>query len=242
MLEVRDLHVHIGAAHILHGVDLELGEAPLALLGRNGMGKSTLCYALVGMRPPSTGSIRFDGRELRGEAPFRISRQGMALVPQGRRCFPSLTVDEHLRLVERKGSASWTVERVYQTFPRLAERRRNGGTQLSGGEQQMLAIGRALLTEPKLLVLDEPSEGLAPVIVEHLCRVLVELAGSGLRILLVEQKLGIAASVCQRAAVMVNGRIAVAVAIADLAKDEALQAQYLGIAPHVHREGAGDRR
>jgi branched-chain amino acid transport system ATP-binding protein len=234
MLEVRDLHVHIGAAHILHGVDLELGEAPLALLGRNGMGKSTLCYALVGMRQPSTGSIRFAGQELVGEAPYRTSRRGIALVPQGRRCFPSLTVDEHLRLVARGRGASWTPDRVYEVFPRLAERRRNGGTQLSGGEQQMLAIGRALLTEPKLLVLDEPSEGLAPVIVEHLCKVLAELARGGLRILLVEQKLGIAAAVCERAAVMVNGRIAAALAIADLAKDEELQARYLGIARQAH--------
>jgi branched-chain amino acid transport system ATP-binding protein len=233
MLEIRDLDVHIARAHILHGVELTLGDAPLALVGRNGMGKTTLCYAIAGMLPPSGGTIRFAGEEIQRKPAHRIARRGIALVPQGRRCFPSLTVHEHLKLVARRGAA-WTPERVYETFPRLGERRRNGGTQLSGGEQQMLAIGRALLTEPRLLVLDEPSEGLAPVIVEHLCRVLTGLAEEGLRILLVEQKLSIAAAVCPRAAVMMNGRVVAEMPTAALAADEALQSRYLGIARHGH--------
>ena len=233
MLEIADLNAHIGGAHILHGVDLSVGDTPVALVGRNGMGKTTLCYSITGMLPPSRGTIRFTGEEIQGLPAHRIARRGIALVPQGRRCFPSLTVHEHLMLVARRG-AEWTPERVYETFPRLAERRNNGGTQLSGGEQQMLAIGRALLTEPRLLVLDEPSEGLAPVIVEHLCRVLTDLARSGLRILLVEQKLAIAAAVCPEAAIMLNGRIVARLAIAALAADDDLQARYLGIARHGH--------
>jgi branched-chain amino acid transport system ATP-binding protein len=233
MLEIKDLDVHIGRAHILHGVELALADAPLALVGRNGMGKTTLCYALAGMLPVTSGSIRFDGGELAGQPAHRIARRGIALVPQGRRCFPSLTVHEHLKLVERRGGA-WSIDRVYGIFPRLAERRRNGGTQLSGGEQQMLAISRALLTEPRLLVLDEPSEGLAPIIVDHLCRVLVELAAAGLRILLVEQKLSIAAAVCPRAAVMMNGRVVAEMPTAELFASDALQARYLGVTRQQH--------
>jgi branched-chain amino acid transport system ATP-binding protein len=231
MLAIRDLDVHIGQAHILHGIELDLPEVPLALVGRNGMGKTTLCYAIAGMISASAGSIRFDGEELAGRPAHRIARRGIALVPQGRRCFPSLSVHEHLKLVARHGGR-FSIERIYEIFPRLAERRRNGGMQLSGGEQQMLSIGRALLTEPRLLILDEPSEGLAPVIVEHLCAVLIGLAREGLRILLVEQKLAIAGRVCPEVAVMVNGRIAARMASRALAADAALQGRYLGIARH----------
>jgi branched-chain amino acid transport system ATP-binding protein len=233
MLEISGLDVHIGSAHILHDVALTLPDAPLALVGRNGMGKTTLCYAVAGMRRASRGSIRLGGVELAGRPAHRVAQAGIALVPQGRRCFPSLTVDEHLRLVARGRGAAWTIERVYETFPRLAERRRNGGTQLSGGEQQMLAIGRALLTEPRLLILDEPSEGLAPVIVEHLCRQLAQLGAAGLGILLVEQKLAIAAAVCAEVAVMLNGRIAARMPMQTLRDDPVLQGQFLGIARHA---------
>ena len=232
-LEIRDLHVHYGAAHILEGVSLDVGKEPLALVGRNGMGKTTLCHAVMGMTRVTSGSIRHDGRDMVGLSPNRIARSGIALVPQGRRCFPSLTVHEHLRLVERSRSAAWTIERVYETFPRLAERRRNGGTQLSGGEQQMLAIGRALLTNPRLVIMDEPSEGLAPVIVDHLCAVLRGLASEGMGLLLVEQKIAVAAAVCDRVAIMVNGRIATTMGSQDLVNDEAAQRRYLGVS-HGH--------
>jgi branched-chain amino acid transport system ATP-binding protein len=231
MLAIRDLDVHIGRAHILHGIELDLPEVPLALVGRNGMGKTTLCYAIAGQLPASAGSIRFDGQELAGRPAHRIARQGIALVPQGRRCFPSLSVNEHFKLVARRGG-KFSIERIYDIFPRLAERRRNGGAQLSGGEQQMLSIGRALLTEPRLLILDEPSEGLAPVIVDHLCGVLAGLARDGMRILLVEQKLAIARRVCPEVAVMLNGRIVARMASAVLAADAELQGRYLGIARH----------
>lgn len=234
MLQVRDIDVHYGQAHILQGVALELGSAPLAIVGRNGMGKTTLCQSLMGIVRPSAGSIRFEGTELVGKSPDRIARLGLAIVPQGRRCFPSLTVHEHLQLVSQGPSAQWNIERVYATFPRLAERRGNGGTQLSGGEQQMLAIARALLMNPRLVIMDEPSEGLAPVIVEHLVQVLRQLPAEGMGLLLVEQQLGLAAAVCDTVAVMVNGRIAATLPSAELMADEVAQQRYLGVAPHTH--------
>ena len=155
-------------------------------------------------------------------------------MPQGRRCFPSLSVHEHLLLVSQGAQAVWNIDRIYATFPRLAERKGNGGTQLSGGEQQMLAIARALLMNPKLVIMDEPSEGLAPVIVEHLVQVLRQLPAEGMGLLLVEQQLGLAASVCDTVAVMVNGRIAVTMPSAELMRDQAAQQRYLGVAPHTH--------
>jgi branched-chain amino acid transport system ATP-binding protein len=232
MLEIRGVDVHYGRAHVLQDVALALGLEPLAVIGRNGMGKTTLCQAVMGLVQPSGGSIRFAGEEIARRPPHEISRRGLAIVPQGRRCFPSLTVDEHLRLVARGRGAKWTIERVYETFPRLAERRRNGGTQLSGGEQQMLAISRALLTDPKLVIMDEPSEGLAPVIVDHLIDVLRGLAAEGIGLLLVEQKLAMATAVCDRVAIMVNGRIAATMAAAEIMDDEAAQRRYLGVASH----------
>jgi branched-chain amino acid transport system ATP-binding protein len=234
VLEVRDLHVHYGRAHILQGVSLGVGAEPIALVGRNGMGKTTLCQTIMGMVASGQGSITLEGKEIRGLAPNRVAKSGIALVPQGRRCFPSLTVHEHLRLVEQRGAVGWTIERVYDTFPRLAERKGNGGTQLSGGEQQMLAIARALLTNPKLVIMDEPSEGLAPVIVDHLCEVLRALPGEGIALLLVEQKLGVATAVCDTVAIMVNGRIATTMNAAALLADEAAQNRYLGVAQHGH--------
>ncbi|MFN6978454.1 MAG: ABC transporter ATP-binding protein, partial [Gemmobacter sp.] len=162
-LEIRGLNVFYGASHALQGVDLRLGRGVLSVVGRNGMGKTTLCKAIMGLVPVASGSIRFGGVELAGRSPADIARLGIGYVPQGRRLWRSLTVDEHLRMVAQAGGA-WTVQRIYATFPRLAERRGNGGAQLSGGEQQMLAISRALLQNPRLLVMDEPTEGLAPVI------------------------------------------------------------------------------
>ncbi len=233
MLEVRDLHVRFGRAHILQGVSLSVGARPLAIVGRNGMGKTTLCQAIMGLAQGSEGDIALDGARLNGVAPFRIARRGVALVPQGRRTFPSLSVDEHLRLVARRG-ARWTVERVYQTFPRLAERRRNGGAELSGGEQQMLAIARALLMNPRIVVMDEPSEGLAPVVVDHLIGVLRALPGDGMGLLLVEQNLRVATEVAEEVAVMVTGRIAATMPARRLAGDPELQRRYLGVAAGGH--------
>jgi branched-chain amino acid transport system ATP-binding protein len=239
MLRVEHLHVRFGQAHILQGVSLELGgEEPLAIVGRNGMGKTTLCQAIMGMVAASEGEIRFDGAALTGQPPYRVARRGVALVPQGRRTFPSLSVHEHLRLVSRGGrGARWTIERVYETFPRLAERRRNGGTELSGGEQQMLAISRALLMNPRLVIMDEPSEGLAPVIVDHLIGVLRALPREGMGLLLVEQNLRVATAVAERVAIMVTGRIATTLPAATLAEDTDLQRRYLGVAPSGHGVG-----
>jgi branched-chain amino acid transport system ATP-binding protein len=233
MLEVRNLHVRFGQAHILQGVSLSIGAAPVAIVGRNGMGKTTLCQAVMGLVPASEGAIDLDGKPLGGLPPFRIARRGIALVPQGRRTFPSLTVDEHLRLVATRG-ARWDVERVYATFPRLAERRRNGGTELSGGEQQMLAISRALLMNPRLVIMDEPSEGLAPVIVDHLIEVLRDLPADGMGLLLVEQNLRVATEVADEVAIMVTGRIATTMPAKRLAEDPDLQRRYLGVAGGGH--------
>ncbi len=234
MLTVRNLHVRFGQAHILQGVDLEIGSAPLALVGRNGMGKTTLCQTVMGLIQRSEGEILFAGRPLDTASPNRVARQGIALVPQGRRTFPSLTVDEHMRLVSQGRNVPWTIERVYETFPRLAERKRNGGTQLSGGEQQMLAIARALLMNPKLVIMDEPSEGLAPVIVDHLIEVLRGLAKEGMGVLLVEQNLRVATQVADTVAVMVTGRIAAIMPARELADDDELQKRYLGVSTGHH--------
>ncbi len=168
MLRIRGLQVYYGESHAIQGVDLTLDDRILSIVGRNGMGKTTLCNTVTGLKRARRGSINFAGREIVSLEPHQIARLGVGYVPQGRRVWRSLSVDEHLRLAARNGhDAMWTVERIYQTFPQLAERRSHGGAQLSGGEQQMLAISRALLGNPRLLVMDEPTEGLAPIIVEQ---------------------------------------------------------------------------
>ena len=232
-LEIDNLHVRFGRAHILQGVSLTLGSTPLSLVGRNGMGKSTLCQAIMGMVGTHSGQIRLDDQDLVGLNPNRVARKGIALVPQGRRMFPSLSVHEHLMLVAQKGDVPWTVERVYETFPRLAERRRNGGNQLSGGEQQMLAISRALLMNPRIVIMDEPSEGLAPVIVDHLVETLKQIAAEGMGVLLVEQNMRVATAVSETVAVMVTGRIATTMASKALMEDAEAQRRYLGVS-HGH--------
>ena len=232
LLEVRDLHVYYGPAHILQGVDLAVGAEPLALLGRNGMGKTTLCQALMGLVPAARGSIRFDGMSIANRAPYKIASSGIGYVPQGRRIFPSLSVAEHLRLVagrSGKRGEGWTIDRVYDLFPRLAERRRSGAASLSGGEQQMLVIGRALLTNPRLLIMDEPSDGLAPIIVDHLVDTLKRLSSEGIGILIVEQKLAVAAAVAEKLVIMVTGRIALETTSAELLADLDAQRQHLGV-------------
>ena len=235
-LQIRDLHVHYDQSHALQGVDLTLDEGVHAVVGRNGMGKTTLCNAIMGLLPVRRGSIRFEGEDVTGLAPYRIAARGIAYTPQGRRLWPDLTVDEHLRLAA-SGGGSWTVERVYEVFPRLAERRRNGGGQLSGGEQQMLAISRALLQDPRLLVLDEPTEGLAPIIIAQLEELLSSLAAEGdVAILLIEQNIGVATTIAEDVAIMVNGRISRVIPAGELAADRALQQRLLG----VGRDFTGD--
>ena len=235
ILRIDDLQVFYGESHALQGVSLTLESGVLSVVGRNGMGKSTLCNTIVGLKRAKSGSIRFDGREITSLEPHEIHRLGVGYVPQGRRVWPSLTVDEHLRLAAgTRRDASWTVERVYQTFPRLAERRSNGGSQLSGGEQQMLAISRALLSDPKLLVMDEPTEGLAPIIVDQVERMLVDLAAEGeMAVLVIEQNIGVATAVSNQVAIMVNGRINRLMDAKALAADRELQQRLLGVGRHA---------
>ena len=207
-----------------------MADEPVAVIGRNGMGKSTLCAALTGLLGSATGSVRFEGRELMGTPAYKIAAAGIGFVPQGRRLFPSLTVEEHLRLVAGRGNGRrWTPARIYELFPRLADRKRNGAAQLSGGEQQMLAIARALLLNPKLLIMDEPSEGLAPAVVEDLLETIRGLHEEGTAPLVVEQKLGVATALAERQLVMVAGRIAAETTAAELEADPEAQQRYLGV-------------
>jgi branched-chain amino acid transport system ATP-binding protein len=233
ILEVEGLNAFYGRAHVLHDVAFAMRRESLSIIGRNGMGKTTLCKAILGLAPPvAHGSIRFEGKELVGRPSYKIAGLGIGYVPQGRRLFPSLTVDEHLRMLgSRDGSRRWTVDGVYELFPRLAERKRNGGAQLSGGEQQMLAIGRALLTNPRLLVMDEPSEGLAPTIVEMLVETFRALEQEGVAILLIEQNLGMATAIAQRQLVMVAGSIAAETTASELQSDPEQQRRFLGVEP-----------
>ena len=237
LLEIKGLNVYYGRSHALQGVDLKLEHGVLSLVGRNGMGKTTLCKAIVGLTPVASGSIRFLGEELVGRSPAEIARLGLAYVPQGRRLWPSLTVDEHLRLAAGNGKSQWTIPRVYEAFPRLAERRTNRGNQLSGGEQQMLAIARAFLLNPRLLIMDEPTEGLAPVIVERVEEILLNLGDEGdIGVLVVEQNIGVATAVADNVAIMINGRVNRIMDAARLAADRELQQRLLGVGQHGEAE------
>ena len=235
VLVIEGLDVYYGRAHALQGVSLTLDHGVLGIVGRNGMGKTTLCNAITGL-VPATGSIKLFGEEILGLPPHQITRRGIAYVPQGRRVWPSLSVDETLRLAAPKKR---DVDRVYALFPRLAERKGNGGAQLSGGEQQMLAIGRALLLQPRLLVMDEPTEGLAPVIVQQVEQALRDLAAADeIAVLLIEQNLGVAVDVADRVGVMVNGRIAQELPAAQLGADRELQERLLGVRSGGHDDEA----
>jgi uncharacterized protein (UPF0261 family)/ABC-type branched-subunit amino acid transport system ATPase component len=236
-LEVRGLNVYYGASHALQGVDLRHNSGVLSVVGRNGMGKTTLCKAIMGLVPVSSGSISFGGQSLVGLSPADIAQLGIGYVPQGRRLWRSLTVDEHLQLVAGRRKGAWTIDRVYATFPRLAERKSNGGAQLSGGEQQMLAISRALLSNPKLLIMDEPTEGLAPVIVSQVEEMLMRLGEEGdIDVLVIEQNLGVACMIADNVAIMVNGRVNRIVPARDLAADRELQQRLLGVGRHGHED------
>ncbi len=239
LLEIKGLNVFYGRSHALQGVDLTLEHGVLSLVGRNGMGKTTLCNAIVGLIPVASGSIRFMGEELVGRTPAEIARLGLGYVPQGRRLWPSLTVDEHLQLAAGNGRSQWTIARIYETFPRLAERRTNRGNQLSGGEQQMLAVSRALLLNPRLLIMDEPTEGLAPIIVEQVEEILVGLGEQGdIGILVVEQNIGVATAVAEKVAIMINGRVNRIMDAARLQADRELQQRLLGVGQHGQAEPA----
>lgn len=232
VLSIKELYVDRGAQPILHGLNLQLTSGCLAVLGRNGAGKSTLCLAIMGMLPVRSGSIMLDGVELAGKPPHEIAAAGITLVPQGRRVFPSLTVDEHLRLMDGRRPGPWSPGRIYQALPRLAERRNNYGNQLSGGEKQMLALARALLCNPRLIVLDEPSEGLSPLIVEHLLQLIADCHREGTSILLVEQNLRVGLTAAAEVALMAGGVVSHTVSSDELKSNENLQQQYLGIATH----------
>jgi branched-chain amino acid transport system ATP-binding protein len=234
LLEVEGLDGFYGSAHVLQGVGFSMGAEPIALIGRNGMGKSTLCKAIVGLLGAtgrSAGSVRLDGVELSGKPSYKIAKAGVGYVPQGRRLFTSLTVDEHLQIVGASSKAAWTPDRVYELFPRLAERKNISGTSLSGGEQEMLSIGRALLTNPRLLIMDEPSEGLAPTVVETLIQTIKGLPAGGMGLLVVEQNLGVATTLAERQLVMVAGAIATETSAEALLADPEAQKRFLGVEP-----------
>jgi branched-chain amino acid transport system ATP-binding protein len=220
VLEVKDLHAYYGKSHILHGVSLEVRQGELVtLLGRNGAGKTTTMRALMGLNRSVNGTVRMFGKDTLGWPAFRIAEQGVGYVPEGRKIFANLTVDENLRVpVDRPGP--FNVERVYQLFPRLAERKTNKGRQLSGGEQEMLAIGRALLLNPKLLFLDEPSQGLAPLIVQDVFRIVTQMRNEGISVLLVEQNVRGAVAIADRAYVLDDGKVVYEGPAAEFAKDE----------------------
>jgi len=228
-LDIRGLNVFYGASHALQGVDLVLPTGVMSVVGRNGMGKTTLCKAIMGLIPIATGSMALYGKPISKADPGSISRSGVGYVPQGRRLWKSLTVDEHLKMLE-KPRKPWSVERIYEVFPRLAERKNNGGAQLSGGEQQMLAIARALLQNPRFLIMDEPTEGLAPVIVDQVAELLVTLAAQReMDVLVIEQNIRVACAVSERVAIMLNGQINRLIDSTRLAADKGLQQALLGV-------------
>jgi branched-chain amino acid transport system ATP-binding protein len=233
LLSLAEMHVHYGESHILQGVSLDIPPGGVvSLVGRNGAGKTTALKAIMGIVPVRRGAVHFDGAAIAGKSPHRIARAGIGYVPETRGIFPSLSVMENLTLAARgAGEDGWTLARIFELFPRLDERRRSGGGKLSGGEQQMLSIARALLTNPRLLLLDEPTEGLAPLIIRQIEEVLARLKGTGLAILLVEQRLDFAVSFADEVVLLGKGRVrwrGTPSAFAG-AEAEAIKHQWLGI-------------
>src|SRR5499426_4202271 len=231
ILEVHDIHTYYGDAYVLHGLSLKLQQGQiLGLLGRNGVGKTTLVNSIVGFNPPRRGRIVFKGNEITQSPSFETVRGGMGLVPQGRRVFPTLTVEENLLVAERSPDRhGWNLQRVYKLFPRLHERRYQRAKTLSGGEQQMLAIGRALMTNPDCLIMDEPSEGLAPMIIQGLWEAIGRLKQEGLSILLVEQNAALALKLVDYVHVMSKGRVVYSARPDELAANDEIKSSYLGI-------------
>ncbi len=231
MLEVQEIHTYYGESYILQGVSLTVGERQVvAVLGRNGVGKTTLIRSIVGFTPPRRGRILFKGEDITHLPAHQIARHGVGLVPQGRRIFPSLNVRENLTITERKGNAAgWGFDKVLDLFPRLRERLQHRGNKLSGGEQQMLACGRALVGNPEILLMDEPSEGLAPLLVRELGRILQQLKAGGASILLVEQNLAFALRIADYVYLMSKGKIVYESRPEDLLRNEEVKARYLGV-------------
>ena len=230
LLSVDGLQAGYGTSRVLDGLSFSMDTEAVCIVGRNGMGKSTLCKTIMGMLTPTAGTITFSGRRIDGLAPEKVVRAGIAYVPQGRRLFPSLTVDEHLAMLAPASRGKrWTPQAVYELFPRLGDRRRNGGAELSGGEQQMLAVGRALVLNTPLIVMDEPSEGLAPSIVDDLIEAVHHLVGEGVAVLVVEQNLRAATAMSPRQLVMTSGRIEVELSSQELLDSTELQSTYLGV-------------
>jgi branched-chain amino acid transport system ATP-binding protein len=208
MLRLEGLHTYYGHGHILQGVDLEVPAGRIAaVLGRNGVGKTTTMRSIVGLTPPRSGRVLIGDQDVAGWPPHRIVRVGVGYVPEGRLIFPDLTVVENIQVAQRVPAKQWSMDRLFTLFPSLAERRRSKGSQLSGGEQQMLAIARALVTDPRVILLDEPSQGLAPLVVEELTRMIARLRHEGVTLLLVEQNLKIAEAVADLVYVMVKGQM-----------------------------------
>ena len=233
LLQAQGLRAAYGASQVLFGIDFEIraGEV-MGLLGRNGMGKTTLIRSLLGVKSPQAGSVRFEGAEIIGHSSDRIARLGLAVVPEGRQVFPNLSVDEHLTAfaARRNGAAQpWTPESVYALFPRLAERKKNMGNQLSGGEQQMLAIGRALVTNPKLLILDEATEGLAPLIREEIWQCLTRLRQAGQTLVVVDKYVNRLVQIADRHLILERGSVAWHGSSAELDQDRSLWHRYLGV-------------
>jgi len=233
LLELASVNTFYGRSHILFDVSLrvEKGEV-VSLLGRNGAGKSTTFRSIIGLTPPQTGEVIFKGERISGMRAFRICRKGVGFVPEDRRCFPDLTVRENLEVAvrrEKQTSSPWTVEKVYSLFPRLQERERNLGTQLSGGEQQMLTIARTLMTNPDLLLLDEPSEGLAPLIVTLLAEMILKIRAEGVTVLLAEQNLHFCAKVADRGYVIDKGSVKYEGKMSDLLGNEEIKEKYLAV-------------
>jgi len=231
MLRLEGLHAFYGVGHVLHGVDLAIPRAKVtAVLGRNGVGKTTTVRAIMGLVPPRGGRIWLDADDIAGWPPHRIARAGVAYVPEGRLIFPDLTVVENVRVAERVPARQWTLTRLFNLFPSLAERAKHKGAQLSGGEQQMLAVARALATDPKVMLLDEPSQGLAPLIVRELARVIARLRAEGVTVLLVEQNLKFAESVADEVCMLVKGRSVYQGTLAAFQQErEVLKAKYLTV-------------
>lgn len=233
MLEIEGLDAYYGRAHILHGVGFAMARGEvLALMGRNGAGKSTTMKAVMGLVPPRAGRVVFEGQDIVGREPFEIARLGIGYVPEERRVFSELSVMENLSVAQRpkrEGAPHWTPERLFQLFPNLGRMRDRPGGAMSGGEQQMLTIARTLMGNPKLVLLDEPSEGLAPVIVEEMAKTILALKGEGLSVLISEQNLHFAGSVADRATIIEKGLIRFTGTMAELKADEAVRAQYLSV-------------
>jgi branched-chain amino acid transport system ATP-binding protein len=231
LLDVQDIHTYYGDAHVLQGLSLQLEQGQiLGLLGRNGVGKTTLVNSIVGFNPPRGGKIVFKGRDITRISSFEIVRSGMGLVPQGRRVFATLSVEENLLVAERSGDRhGWSLARVYALFPRLKERRKQRALTLSGGEQQMLAIGRGLMSNPDCLIMDEPSEGLAPIVIQGLWEAIATLRKEGLSILLVEQNAYLALKLVDFVHVLSKGHVVYSARPDELAANDDIKSQFLGI-------------